>query len=174
MKRFTFVLALLLTACTRGRNAAIVVGSKNFTEQVLLGEIAAQQLERKLHVTVERRLNLGGTLLTHEALVAGGIDLYPEYTGTAASAILKQQPSSDSAQVYLAVKNAYQERFHLVWMPPLGFNDTFAMVVRTADAHKAPCRSLFHRRALTNVEARNRLRVSDPPATVSAASIRVL
>ena len=136
MRRLAFVLALLLTACACGRNGSIVVGSKNFTEQVLLGEIAAQQIERKLHLPVDRRLNLGGTLLTHEAMVAGSIDIYPEYTGTAATAILKQQASSDPEKVYLAVKNAYQEKFHLVWLPPLGFNNTFAMVVRTADAQK--------------------------------------
>ncbi len=135
MKHPIFLLVLSLLACSCGRNNAIVIGSKNFTEQILLGEIAAQTLERK-HLPVERRLGLGGTHLTHEAIVAGGIDIYPEYTGTAASAILKQQPSSDPEQVYLAVKKTYFERFNLVWLPPLGFNDTFAMVVRTADAQK--------------------------------------
>lgn len=148
MKHLIFLLALSLTACSCGRNTAIVIGSKNFTEQILLGEIAAQTLERK-HLPVERRLGLGGTLLTHEAIVAGGIDIYPEYTGTAASAILKQQPSSDPEQVYLAVKKTYLERFHLVWLPPLGFNDTFAMVVRTADAQKLSQASLSAARSQT-------------------------
>jgi glycine betaine/choline ABC-type transport system substrate-binding protein len=148
VKHPIFLLALSLLACSCGRNAAIVIGSKNFTEQILLGEIAAQTLERK-HLPVERRLGLGGTLLTHEAIVAGGIDIYPEYTGTAASAILKQQPSSDPAQVYLAVKKTYLERFNLVWLPPLGFNDTFAMVVRTADAQKLSEASLSAARSQT-------------------------
>jgi glycine betaine/choline ABC-type transport system substrate-binding protein len=127
------ICALCLCACSR--TGAIVVGSKNFTEQVLLGEIAAQQLERKLHVRVERKLNLGGTLLTHEAILKGEIDLYPEYTGTASTAILKQQTPDDPVRAYMVVKDAYR-RFHLIWLPPLGFNDTFAMVVRSADASR--------------------------------------
>ncbi len=142
MKRVSAVLtfALLLGSCSK--RDTIVVGSKNFTEQVILGEIAAQQLERKLHVPVERKLNLGGTLLTQEALVHGQIDLYPEYTGTASSAVLKQHVPSDPAAAYKQVKDAYRERFHLIWLPPLGFNDTFAMVVRSADAGRLSARTL--------------------------------
>jgi glycine betaine/choline ABC-type transport system substrate-binding protein len=112
------------------------VGSKNFTEQLILGEIAAQQIERKLHLRVERKLNLGGTLLSHEALVKGDIDLYPEYTGTASTVVLKQKTPPDTAGAYMEVKDAYFSRFHLVWLPPLGFNDTFAMVARSADVRK--------------------------------------
>jgi osmoprotectant transport system substrate-binding protein len=123
-----------LSSCSRP--GAIVVGSKNFTEQVILGEIAAQQLERKLHTSVERKLNLGGTLLAHEALLKGQIDLYPEYTGTASSSVLKQKAPDDSAKAYMEVKDAYRERFHLLWFPPLGFNDTFAMVVRRQDGQR--------------------------------------
>ncbi|MDQ2840506.1 MAG: ABC transporter substrate-binding protein [Acidobacteriota bacterium] len=125
---------LLLSACSRRQS--IVVGSKNFTEQFVLGEIAAQQLERKLHVRVERKLDLGGTLLAHEAIVRGDIDIYPEYTGTGASVVLKQAIPEDSAQAYMSVKDAYFSRFHLVWLPPLGFNDTFAIVVRSEDARR--------------------------------------
>ena len=76
----------------------LTVGSKNFTEQLVLGEIAAQHLENRLKVTVVRRLDLGGTLLAHQSVVTGGIDLYPEYTGTALTAILKLPPSTDSAK----------------------------------------------------------------------------
>ncbi|HEY7307242.1 MAG TPA: glycine betaine ABC transporter substrate-binding protein [Bryobacteraceae bacterium] len=134
-RRFVLaVIAASLWSCSK--NGLIVVGSKNFTEQIILGEIAAQQIERKLHVHVERKLNLGGTLLTHEAIVRGDIDIYPEYTGTAASVILKQSPTADPMRVYMAVKDAYLQRFRLVWLPPLGFNDTFAMVVRSEDARK--------------------------------------
>src|SRR3954449_10611928 len=97
---------LLLAGCSRPQR--IVVASKNFTEQVLLGEILAQQIERRLGVQVERKLNLGGTLLAHEALTKGSIDLYPEYTGTALTAILKQPPNSDSAAVLSAVRTSYQ------------------------------------------------------------------
>src|ERR1044071_6646126 len=82
----------------------IVVGSKNFTEQLVLGEIIAQHLERKLGVAVERKLSLGGTLLAHQALVKGSIDLYPEYTGTALTVILKQPPVSDPAQSFEQVR----------------------------------------------------------------------
>ena len=127
--------ALCLWSCGGGKNQ-ITVGSKNFTEQVILGEIAAQQIERKLHLPVRRELDLGGTLLTHQAIVRGLIDLYPEYTGTAASSVLKQQIPPDPARAYTAVKDAYLARFHLVWLPPLGFNDTFAMVVRKQEAQR--------------------------------------
>jgi osmoprotectant transport system substrate-binding protein len=81
---------LLLSGCGGKHRTTIVVGSKNFTEQWLLGEIAAQQIERKLHLKVERKLNLGGTLLTHEAILHDDIDLYPEYTGTGAGVVLKR------------------------------------------------------------------------------------
>lgn len=121
---------LLLAGC--GRPARIVVGSKNFTEQVLLGEILAQQIERRLHVPVDRRLNLGGTMLAHEALTRGDIDLYPEYTGTALTAVLKQPAVNDPAAALAAVRQAYASRWKLAWLDPLGFNDTFAMIVNRA------------------------------------------
>jgi osmoprotectant transport system substrate-binding protein len=134
MMRAPAVLVSLALLCSCSRTNAIVVGSKNFTEQLILAEIAAQQIERKLHVQVERKLDLGGTLLTHEAILHGDIDIYPEYTGTASSVILKQSIPDDTVRAYMAVKDEYLRRFHLVWLPPLGFNDTFAMVVRTSDA----------------------------------------
>jgi osmoprotectant transport system substrate-binding protein len=127
---------LLLTACSHQPH--IVVGSKNFTEQVVLGEILAQQIERHLGAVVERKLNLGGTLLAHEALVKGSIDLYPEYTGTALTTVLKQTPISDPAAALAQVRDAYRRQWQLLWLAPLGFNDTFAMMVRgeTARAGK--------------------------------------
>ncbi len=124
--------ALLLGGC--GRSRAIVVGSKNFTEQVILGEIAAQQLERRLGTPVTRKLDLGGTLLAHESLVAGDIDLYPEYTGTAWSAVLKLPPPPDPAAVFARVASEYRSRWKLAWLRPLGFDDTFALVIRGEDA----------------------------------------
>ena len=133
-------LLLVLTGCSR--RTSIVVASKNFTEQIVLGEMAAQQIDRKLHVRVERRLGLGGTLLAHEALLGGQIDLYPEYTGTAALTVLKQKLATDPVAVYMQVKDAYRDRFGLIWLPPLGFNDTFAMVVRASDARRLPKASL--------------------------------
>jgi osmoprotectant transport system substrate-binding protein len=126
------LLASGLAGCARPRG--LVVGSKNFTEQEVLGEIAAQQLERRLGVPVARKLDIGGTLLAHEALVAGEIDLYPEYTGTALTAVLKQPVSNDPKTVFDGVAKEYLSRWKLVWLAPLGFNDTFAMVVRGSEA----------------------------------------
>jgi glycine betaine/choline ABC-type transport system substrate-binding protein len=126
-KSVACLIALAAAACTRSER--IVVGSKNFTEQVLLGEILAQQIERRLGVSVERKLNLGGTLLAHQALTSGAIDLYPEYTGTALTAVLKQAPAADPATVFEAVRAAYREKWRLEWLAPLGFNNTFAMMV---------------------------------------------
>lgn len=114
----------------------ITVGSKNFTEQVILGEIVAQHLEQRLGHKVVRKLYLGGTLLAHQALVNGDIDLYPEYSGTALTAVLKLPPSSDSATVFAMVKAEYLARFQLQWLDPLGFNNTFAMVIRGEDARR--------------------------------------
>jgi glycine betaine/choline ABC-type transport system substrate-binding protein len=128
---FAALTAIALTACSRGPH--IVVGSKNFTEQVVLGEILAQQIERTLHVPVEHKLNLGGTLLAHQALVQGDIDLYPEYTGTALTAVLKQPPQAGAggeAATFETVSAAYLRQWRLVWLRPMGFNDTFAMIVR--------------------------------------------
>jgi len=106
------------------------VGSKNFTEQVVLGEIIAQHLEHRLHQKVERKLNLGGTLLAHQALLAGEIDLYPEYSGTALVAVLKEPIQTDSAAVLKLVRAEYASRFHVAWLDSLGINNGFAMVVR--------------------------------------------
>lgn len=124
--------AALLAGCSGGRSA-IVVASKNFTEQIVLGEIVAQHLERRLRVPVDRRLNLGGTLLAHQALVAGQIDLYPEYTGTALTAILKLPPAPEPGAVLAGVRAAYRP-LGLEWMPPLGFSNGFAMVIRGPEA----------------------------------------
>ncbi len=131
---------LLLTSC--GPRTNIVVASKNFTEQVILGEIAAQQIERRLSVHVDRKLNLGGTLLAQQALVSGQIDLYPEYTGTALTAVLKQPPTADANAAFQTVSRMYLDQFHLKWLKPLGFDDTFAMVVRSADANSLPAPTL--------------------------------
>ncbi|HTM51469.1 MAG TPA: glycine betaine ABC transporter substrate-binding protein [Bryobacteraceae bacterium] len=121
------IASLLLSGC--GGSGRIVVGSKNFTEQVILGEIVAQQVERRLGVKADRKLNLGGTLLAHQALVAGQIDVYPEYTGTALTAVLKLPASGDAAAVEKRVREEYRSLWKIDWLPPLGFNNTFAMVV---------------------------------------------
>ena len=128
------LLCVALTSCSHPDR--IVVGSKNFTEQVILGELVAQQIERKTHLEVDRRLNLGGTLVCHDALIAGQIDTYVEYTGTGLTAILKAPPSTDSTNVYEMVKAAYSSRFALDWTEPLGFNDTFAIIIRKDEAQR--------------------------------------
>ncbi|HZS12374.1 MAG TPA: glycine betaine ABC transporter substrate-binding protein, partial [Nitrospirales bacterium] len=136
-------LSLLCFAIGCGRDRGpITVGSKNFLEQVLLGEIAAQHLEHRLGVRVARKLNLGGTLLAHAALVKGDIDLYPEYLGTAATAVLDLPASSNAEALLAQVREQYDKRFQLRWLDPLGFNNTFAMVIRTADADHLKIHSL--------------------------------
>jgi osmoprotectant transport system substrate-binding protein len=136
--KFTFVLlvsALAFVPGCRGRRAeTIVVGSKNFTEQIVLAELFAQQIEAHSSLRVERRVNLGGTLLCHQALISGQIDLYPEYTGTALTAVLNDAPLNDPAAVFRQVQAEYRTRFNVDVLPPLGFNNTFAMVVRGDDA----------------------------------------
>jgi osmoprotectant transport system substrate-binding protein len=133
MRKLACVLALLFApGCSRTR--PLTVGSKNFTEQIVLGEIVAQQLERRLGQKVDRKLDLGGTLLAQQALRNGEIDLYPEYTGTALTAVLKLPPSSDATAVLQRVRAEYRKRWRLEWLDPLGFDNTFAMVVRGPDA----------------------------------------
>jgi glycine betaine/choline ABC-type transport system substrate-binding protein len=128
------LLSALLSALGCSRARPLTVGSKNFTEQIVLGEIVAQQLERRLGAKVDRKLDLGGTLLAHQALRSGAIDLYPEYTGTALTAVLKLPPSSGAAAVLERVRAEYRRRWSLEWLDPLGFDNTFAMVVRGPDA----------------------------------------
>src|SRR5207249_10927736 len=128
-------LALTLAACAPRENR-IVVGSKNFTEQLILGEIISQQIEAKTHLAVERRFYLAGSYICHQAILGGRIDIYPEYTGTALTAILKQKPEGNPEQVYNRVKNEYVSRFDLAVGPALGFNDTFAIEIRGEDARR--------------------------------------
>jgi osmoprotectant transport system substrate-binding protein len=128
-------LTFALIGCTRPQR--IVVGCKNFTEQIILGELIAQQIENKTHLPVERRFYLGGTYIAHQGILARRIDIYPEYTGTALTAILKEQPrASDPHAVYERVKSEYTRRFHLTLGPPFGFNDTFAIEIRGEDARQ--------------------------------------
>lgn len=133
---WTILLATTLCSCGPSRSQVIVVGSKNFTEQVVLGEMLAQYLHAQTGIQVERRFYLGGTYVCQAALMAGRIDMYVEYTGTALTAILKQPVGQNAADVYDKVKELYATRFNLDVMPPLGFNDTFALVVRGETAKK--------------------------------------
>ena len=129
-------LLLLSLACGPPRAKRVVVGSKNFTEQLILGELFAQHLEAKIQLSVERRFYLAGTYISHQAILGGRIDVYPEYTGTALTAILKEQPQKDPRQVYERVRAEYKRRFGLEVLSPLGFNDTFAIEIRGEDARR--------------------------------------
>jgi len=130
------VLLIFLTGCRPSHSGRIIVGSKNFTEQVVLAELMAQHIEARLHVRVERRFYLAGSYIAHQAVLADRIDIYPEYTGTALTAILKQSPNWDANVVFNEVREEYEKQFHLTVTPPLGFNNSFAMVMRGADARK--------------------------------------
>ena len=127
---------VLTVACGPPRQDRIVVGSKAFTEQAILGEIIAQHLQHRTGLDIERRFYLAGTYICHQAILAGRIDIYPEYTGTALAAVLKQPPAGDPAAVYSRVKEEYARRFGLEVEPSLGFNNTFAMVIRGDDARR--------------------------------------
>lgn len=122
------LLGAVLAGCGGGPEP-VTVGSKFFTEQDLLGEIVATWIERTTDAPVERRLHLGGTFLCHRALVSGELDVYVEYTGTALTAILERPPFQDPDSVYRVVREAYGDRWDLVWTEPLGFENTFALLV---------------------------------------------
>lgn len=138
-----FVVGLVATVpvdLTRGSETSstaqnvIRIGAKNFTEQLILGELMAQLIERDTDLTVERTFDLGGTMICHEALLAGEIDLYAEYTGTGLTTILKQTEVADRQGVFEAVASAYAERFDLRWLSPFGFNNTYAIAVQESVA----------------------------------------
>jgi glycine betaine/choline ABC-type transport system substrate-binding protein len=145
-----FVGACLLPVLGCARHSdRIVVGSKNFTEQLILGELFAQVIEARTHLPVERRFYLAGTFICQQAILAGRIDIYPEYTGTALTAVLKEHPGGDKLEVYRRVKRGYQSRFGLAIGPPLGFDDTFAMVIRGEDARRLQLKTLSQAAAFT-------------------------
>jgi len=128
------VVMLVSVATAAGRsNAAIVVGSKNFTEQVILGELVAQAIERDTGLRVQRRLNLGGTLICDRALLTGDIDVYVEYTGTALTAVFHRPMTTSPDSTYEDVRDQYA-RTGRTLLPPLGFDNTFAILVRGKDA----------------------------------------
>lgn len=137
---FFFSSCLLLSlfavaGCTSSSKKQVVICSKDFSEQVILAEILARRIEAKTDIKVERELNLGGSLC-HQSLAAGKIDLYVEYTGTAYTNILKQKTTSDSKTVFNYIKQEYPQQFKAEWIEPLGFNNSFAIIVRGDDAKK--------------------------------------
>lgn len=128
--------ATLLSVGCSPREHRVSIGTKNFTEQLVLGEILAQSTEQHVALPVERRFYLAGSYICHQAILAGRIDTYIEYTGTALAAILKEPIHSDSSTVFEIVRREYQRRFGLTVLPSLGFNNSFALAMRGDDAHK--------------------------------------
>lgn len=139
MKRLVCILLLLATvtlaACRTPSQPHLVVTSKFFTEQIILAELLAQHIEERTGIHVVRKSNLGGTLLVQKAMLSGDVDLYVEYTGTALTAVLGENPDNNSAAaIYQRVKEEYARRFAFEVTEPLGFENTFAMVIRGDDA----------------------------------------
>ncbi|HEY2170694.1 MAG TPA: glycine betaine ABC transporter substrate-binding protein [Candidatus Angelobacter sp.] len=148
-RSFLSAFALLLSGCMP-KLPGLTVGSKNFTEQLVLGELLAQYLARFTNVPIDRRFYLAGTYICHQALLAGRIDMYVEYTGTALVAILKEKPVSDHAAVFNTVKDLYSRRFGLEVLPSLGFDNTFAMVMRGNDARRLRLKTLSDAAAISS------------------------
>lgn len=145
MKRFlafcflTFAVLLVITGCTPNLNSSsgdIIVASKDFTEQDILGELLAQQIEATTNLKVVRRPRLGGSFVCHSAITSGKIDAYIEYTGTAFTGILKQKAVNNPQEVYERLKQAYAQKLNLEVMPSLGFENTFAMIIRGETAKR--------------------------------------
>ena len=130
------IASVLCASCGIDRNTTVIIGSKNFTEQAILGELLAQQIESHTHLKVIRRFYLDGTYICQQAILAGRIDMYVEYTGTALMAVLKDPIDRDVDFVFRRVRDQYASRFGLDVLPSLGFNNTFAIVVRGEDARK--------------------------------------
>lgn len=126
---------LLLVDCS-DKNKTIVIGSKNFTEQIIVGEIIAQLIEGNTDLKVKRKFNLGGTFICFNALKQGEIDLYPEYTGTGLTAILKKDVITDKNKANDIVKKEFKDQFNLIWLEPFGFNNTYTITMRAGQAEK--------------------------------------
>jgi len=142
-------LAAAFVSCGPPARDQIVVGSKNFTEQLVLGEIMAQQIESKTHLQVERRFFLAGTYICQQAILAGRIDLYPEYTGTGVTAILKEKPEGGAQAVFNRMKTEYARRFNLTVGPSFGFNNSFAIEIRGEDARRLGLKTISQAAAYT-------------------------
>lgn len=160
MKQFLSLLVLALVAVVAialfrptpnsvTTDAAIVVASKDFTEQDILGELLAQQIENATDLKVDRKLRLGGSFVCHQAIKEGKIDAYIEYTGTAYTGILQQKPIPDPQEVFRRLQREYATQFNLEVLPSLGFENTFAMIVRGEDAQRYNLKTLSQAAAYT-------------------------
>jgi len=131
-----FVLFAVSLQDVKGQDKpTILVGSKGFTEQIILGNMVALLMESN-GFKVDRKIGLGGTVICHEAIVRGDINVYVEYTGTGLTAILKKAVVKDPEEVYQIVKKDYEEKFKLTWLKPWGFNNTYCIVMRREDAER--------------------------------------
>ena len=131
-----FLIALLISVFLSASVWAkdpVVIGSKNFTEQYILGELLALTIEKNTDIPVQRQFNLGGTQFAFEAIRTGDIDMYPEYTGTALLSLLKEELMADPDRVFNLVKNRYEQNYDLTWAKPFGFNNTYVFAVRNDD-----------------------------------------
>ena len=141
-----FCLVIAMASCSidnpTGNGGDIIIASKNFTEQDILGELLAQHIEATTDLKVDLRPRLGGSFICHQAIINGSIDGYVEYTGTSYNAILEQKVISDPQEVFRRVKQAYDQKFNLEVMEPLGFENTYAMIVRQKDADKYNLKNL--------------------------------
>ena len=136
------VVSAMLIACSPPRPDHPVIGAKNFTEQVVLGELLAQEIEAKSNLKVERRFYLAGSYICQQALVSGRIDAYVEYTGTALTAVLKQPLDRDPDSVLNTIRSLYASRYNITVAAPLGFENTFAMVIRGDEARALHLKNL--------------------------------
>jgi len=136
------IAVVILPGCGGHGANTIVIGGKKFSEQSILGEMYAALIEKNTHLRVERRFWLGGTQVVHQAILRGDIDMYPEYTGTAYEVILKQHSLKDPRKVYDAVKGAYAKNYHLQWLDPIGFNNTYALTKRQDKAKRTDIKTI--------------------------------
>ncbi len=135
------LLALSIVGWACSSEDRVVIGSKNFTEQIILGELLAQQIEKQTDLQVDRRFNLGGTFICDQALRSGDVDVYVEYTGTALTAILEKPPVHDRQEAYETVRQDYANS-GIEWLEPLGFNNTFAILIRGEEARRLNLHSI--------------------------------
>jgi osmoprotectant transport system substrate-binding protein len=143
MRRLALLLVALasLTACNPPRSSRLTIACKNFTEQVLLGELLAQEVEAEGE-QVDRRFYLAGSYIAHQALTSGRIDAYVEYSGTALTAVLKQPLDTDPARTFATIRRIYEQKYKITVAPSLGFENTFALIVQADDARFAGIRTL--------------------------------
>lgn len=135
------VLSITFAGCGTSGNT-ITIGSKNFSENIILGEMFAQLIESNTNLKVNRKLNLNGTFVAFEALKNGELDIYPDYTGTGFMSHLKLSLKKDSGgrytsdEIYQIVKKDFNDKFKITWLKPLGFNNTYALAVKQDFADK--------------------------------------